>query len=329
MKVAWAFEPSGINGQQMRAMDSLIKCLAGEKSTTELVHVESEVYPGMISPFGVVLPYVNQRDVGREIERTLKKAQVAVKPENRHVMDLPVLSISNSVDETLKLATRRKCDTVALFTHGKKGVDRFLMGSFAETMVHRSKLSLLLMNPRAKWAGKIGKVLFLDDFSEGSKDDLRRVIALCSERRAELVVFHYPHATYDWAFDNENPIVARYRKSVDRRKKSIELLCRRAGVKTEVIVKGGMNQISSAAFDLQEKKGADLIVVAAKMGGFGALLGGSVTRQIIRRSPVPVLVLKTNDRPRRATSTAKPARKRTSTVRSSRRAVQSRPEARL
>lgn len=326
MKIAWAFEPSGISGKQLRAMDSLIKGLAGSEAEPELLHVESEVYPGMMSPFGPVLPYVNHRDIGREIERALKQAQVTVRPEHRHILDLPVVSITNSVDETLKMAARRKCDTVALFTHGKKGVDRFLLGSFAETMVHRSKLNLLLMNPAAEWSGKVGKVLFLDDFSNESKADLRRVVSLCSERRASLVVFHYPHAAYTQNFDANNPFVLRYRKAVDRRKKAIELLCRRAGVKTEVVVKGGANQVSAAAFALQKSSGADLIVVAAKMGGFGALLGGSVTRQIIRQSPVPVLVLKANDRPRRTTSPTKPARARA--LRASRPAFKARSEAR-
>lgn len=306
MKIAWAFEPEGINTKQLKAMDTLINSLSKSGETRELVHVECEIYPGMVSPFAPVLPYINQRDVTAEIEKKLKSARIQVPKERRHLVDLPFASVTQTADETLKAAAKVGCDTLALFTHGRRGIDRFLLGSFAETVIHRSKLDLLLMSPWALSSGQVKKILFLDDFSKESRGHLGRVLDLCREKRAELVVFHYPHAVYDWSFDDENPMVVRYRNEVDRRAVATGDLCHRAGVRAEVIVKGGMSTISDAAFRLAKKHGADLIVVAAKMGRVGALLGGSVTRQIIRRSPVPVLVLKA--RPRRAKSNAKSRR---------------------
>jgi nucleotide-binding universal stress UspA family protein len=41
-----------------------------------------------------------------------------------------------------------------------------------------------------------------------------------------------------------------------------------------------------------KKKKIDLVAVSAKIGPMAALIGGSITRQIVRGSQVPVLVLK-------------------------------------
>jgi nucleotide-binding universal stress UspA family protein len=45
-------------------------------------------------------------------------------------------------------------------------------------------------------------------------------------------------------------------------------------------------------FAISKKNQMDMIAVCAKVGPVAALMGGSVTRQIIRKSSLPVLVLK-------------------------------------
>ena len=59
-----------------------------------------------------------------------------------------------------------------------------------------------------------------------------------------------------------------------------------------MIVSSEMRSVTEMALKLAKKTKSDLIVVAAKSGAMTALMGGSITRQVVRESAKPVLVLK-------------------------------------
>ena len=72
----------------------------------------------------------------------------------------------------------------------------------------------------------------------------------------------------------------------------IEQECHRVGISGDVIVAAEFKATSDLIFATMKKKKIDLVVVSAKVGPMAALMGGSITRQIVRGSEVPVLILK-------------------------------------
>lgn len=294
MKLAWAFEPNDLTTKQLKTMHSFIGRFADDPTKLEIIHVEGDVFPGLADPMGSISPVSNPRDIRRDVDRSLAKAGILLPERQIHLLHIPVSSISNSVRETLATARKQRADAIALFTKGNRGLERFFMGSFSETMLHQSDLDLLLMSPKTRWSGQIDRVLYLDDFSEDSKKNLARVIKLCRAQRSGLTVFHVPHLTYHWSFEEQNEVVQKYRRYVDEMKAYLEKTCARYEVPCEVILGAGPQDIAAAAFKVARKKRSDLIVVAAKIGPIGALLGGSITRSVIRNSTLPVYVLKSH-----------------------------------
>lgn len=306
MKLAWAFEPNDLTTKQLKTMHAFISRFAANPLELEIIHVEGDVFAGMYDPSGTFYPVQNPRDIRRDVDRALTKAGIALPAQQIHLLNVPVSSISNSVHETLETARDHRVDAIALFTKGNRGLERFLMGSFSETMLHQSDIDLMLMSPKTHWSGQLKRVLYLDDFSEDSKKNLTRVIKLCRSQQACLTVFHVPHITYHWAFEEKNEVVQKYRRYVDQMKTHLEKTCARHEVDCEVLLGAGPQEISEAAFKIAKKKKTDLIVVAAKIGPIGALLGGSITRSIIRNSPLPVYVLKSEkERAKRKTAPKK------------------------
>jgi len=105
-------------------------------------------------------------------------------------------------------------------------------------------------------------------------------------------MFHHAEAIYKWSLDESNPKVHAYRRRVNRMKSWIEQECRRAGISSEVIVASDFKATADLIFTNVKKKKIDLVAVSARVGPVAALMGGSVTRQVVRGSKVPVLVLK-------------------------------------
>ncbi len=58
-------------------------------------------------------------------------------------------SAVESVDEILDVAESEHVDLIAMGTHGRRGIDRILMGSVAEAVVRRAKCPVLAVKSNA------------------------------------------------------------------------------------------------------------------------------------------------------------------------------------
>jgi nucleotide-binding universal stress UspA family protein len=292
MKALWAFEPFHQDTMRIKGMYNTLRQLVGSPSGIEVGFVANRSEPSLNLAFDI--PEEERFSIypRKLIKQELKKARAEVEDKKIHLVEHHTISTTKAVDRFLKLASDRDADLIGLFTHARKGYLRFVIGSFAETAIHRSKLSLLIFNPQTKVAPKIKNVLYASDFSPASKKHLKSVMAYCKKLKSNLTVFHQAEVIYKWSLDESNPKIHAYRRKVDRMKTWIEQECHRAGISVEVIVASELKATSDMIFANMKKKKIDLVVVSAKAGPMAALMGGSITRQIVRGSRVPVLVLK-------------------------------------
>lgn len=292
MKALWAFEPFHQDEKRLKGMHNTLSLLVGSSSKVEVGFVATHNESALNLAFKI--PDEERYSVypRKLIKQELKKARVKLEDKNIHVVDYETMSNTKSVDRLLKLASDRGADLIGLFTHARKGYLRLAMGSFAETAIHRSKLSLLIFNPKTKVTPKIKNILYASDFSPASEKHLKTVMAYCKELKCDLTVFHQAEVIYKWSLDESNPKIHAYRRKVDRMKSWIEQECHRVGISGDVIVAADFKATSDLIFATMKKKKIDLVVVSAKVGPMAALMGGSITRQIVRGSEVPVLILK-------------------------------------
>lgn len=292
MKALWAFEPFHQDEARVSGMHQILCQLTGSADRVEVGFIVTRTEPSLNLAFDV--PPEERFNVypRKLIKEALKKSKIAVDDEKIHVLDYQTYSNTKAVDRLLTLAKSKKADLVALYTQSRKGLQRFAMGSFAETAIHRSPVDLLLVNPKVDFSKQVKQVFFLSDFTPGSKKHLKQVVQLCSRLKANLTVFHAAEVVYKWSFDEESPEVKSYRRKIEKTKSWVEQKCQSASVKCKVIIDSELESTSVMALEAATKAKADLLVVAAKSGGMKALMGGSTTRRLVRASTKPVLVLK-------------------------------------
>lgn len=292
MKALWAYEPFHQDEKRIQGMHRILKQLVAKPSNIEIGFIVTRHEPSLHLAFDIP-PEERFSLYPRElIKRSLKASKVTIDNKKIHIVDYETLSDTKSVDQLLKLAKARNADLIALNTHSRQGFERLVLGSFAETAIHRSRVNLLLVNPRSDFSQKIKNVFFMTDFSPASKKHFKQVVHICKQLKASLTVFHAAEVIYKWSLAEGNPKVHAYRRKVTKIQSWIEQECRGAGIKCAVIVNSEMTSVTEAGLKSANKYKSDLIVVVAKSGAMTALMGGSITRQVVRKSAKPVLILK-------------------------------------
>jgi len=101
---------------------------------------------GLISPFGGVSPDAID-DVVASIREAGEKATLQVNELARAsgITSERLIVEGNPPGEILRIAEDEKIDVIVMGSIGKTGLEKFLMGSVAEKVVHNSKLPVLIV----------------------------------------------------------------------------------------------------------------------------------------------------------------------------------------
>jgi nucleotide-binding universal stress UspA family protein len=196
-------------------------------------------------------------------------------------------------DQLLSIIAAEGVDLVVMGTHGRRAIERFVLGSTTESMLRRAAVPVLTVSARA--SGKqiespfdvpFHRMLYPTDLSETSSAALHYCADLARVLGATLTVLHVLDLHGAVAFDNEADIHAllmgRLHKTVGKER------CGGLGIATEVVKGVPHREILKFA----DKITADLIVINLQSKGLleRALLGSTAER-VIRSSTTPVLCI--------------------------------------
>jgi len=198
-------------------------------------------------------------------------------------------------------ARRSHADFIAITTHARRGMRRLLLGSFAETMLLSAGSNLLVINPSERPPAR-RTVLFATDLTAASREALRRFAGYARRWHVKVIVFHQvpipmiPHAepwsTYSLGLEDSLMVAAlRNDRAVARRRvKEFVRIARAAGARATGLVTSDLGGITEAILTAARRRGAGYIAIGAHAHRVPSLLG-SVARQVVRQSRLPVLVL--------------------------------------
>lgn len=199
----------------------------------------------------------------------------------------------------LDYAEEKKIDLVVMGTHGRRGLRRLLLGSVTEEVVRVAPCPVLTVPQREAGRfsrGEARRLLVPVDFSEHARLALSYARELATVYDAELHLLHivddvvYPDF-YPPVMPSGGALTDELRdQSMERMRlmlASLDLL----DTPTHAHVRGGRAAPTIAEF--AEEISADLIVIASHgLTGLSHMLLGSVTEQVVRRSPCPVFTVK-------------------------------------
>jgi nucleotide-binding universal stress UspA family protein len=203
----------------------------------------------------------------------------------------------------IETAAADKGTLITMATHGRSGINRWLLGSIAEKVLRGATNPLLLV--RATEEGKTERVAILKsivvplDGSELAESVLPTVAELAKTLKLEVVLFRaysIPYSAYSnaegyYAVDYEELLKAMREEAVDYLDK-----------KTEAVKKLGIDKVSCVAkegFAADEiislsRKSPDNLIAMCTHGRSGVKrwVLGSVTETVVRHSADPVLVMR-------------------------------------
>jgi nucleotide-binding universal stress UspA family protein len=293
MKIFWGIDPFHQNKTQLqRAYKLILAMQAKPKDEIHVGYVVTRNETDLTLAFDVPIDERFTSYPKKVLEKKLKNAGIPTQKLRLHVVDFPTLSTTKAAEYLLKMAKQNSCDLCVVYSQGGSSVKKLFLGSFAESIVHLAQNKLLVVNPHSKLQSGIKSVFFCYDGERGSQKALEDTIVFCKEKGARLIVFHAARFSYNIADKNLSSDEKAYNQKLNQTKKSVEDACAKQKVICKFIISTKFEMISTLALKHASKQRADLVAVVAKSGRGTALMGGSVTRQILRASRVPVLVLR-------------------------------------
>jgi len=191
---------------------------------------------------------------------------------------------------------------IAMATHGRSGMDRFLLGSVAEKVLRGSASPLVLVRAKeeAKSSGEapFKSIIVPLDGSELAESVIPLAATMAKELDLEVVLFRAYHMPYN-AYGGDEGYMANYDELIDSvRDEAKEYLDKQvAEVKKLGVARVSALSKEGSASDeiiaLGHKTPEGLIAMCSHgRSGLGRWVLGSVTENVVRHSDAPVLVMR-------------------------------------
>ena len=234
-----------------------------------------------------------------EAESYLRELQARLTSATGNDVEAEVVT-SPPAEAVLAAADRTHPDLIAMTTHGRSGVSRWILGSVAAKVLHATHTPMLVVRPPTE--GKQGdppdltRVLVPLDGSELSASVLPFALDLAKPLGASIVLFHAvvePVLTYPGAETMPlDPRVFEELKSSARdflTSAAADLAAKGLKADTVVSVGNATDGIVWAA----ERESAGLIVMSTHgRSGVGRWVMGSVADAVVRRTSLPVAIVR-------------------------------------
>jgi nucleotide-binding universal stress UspA family protein len=192
---------------------------------------------------------------------------------------------------------------IAMATHGRSGLNRWMLGSVAEKVLRGSKNPLLLVRAteeiKAEDKIELKSVIVPLDGSELAESVLPTVVALAKTMNLEVFLFrayHIPYSVYSGtegynAIDFEELIAGAKDEAVAYLEKKTEELKKQGIARVSHVSKEGFSADEIIAFGSATQ---DNLIAMCSHGRSGVRrwVLGSVTETVVRHSAEPVLVVR-------------------------------------
>ncbi len=253
--------------------------------------------------------YLSSAWGGWPVREDLGKATVAAQTyleskrdelKSRGLKVKTVMAYQPQADSILNAAADEDADLIAMSTHGRSGMTRWISWSVADKVLHATHRPLLLVRATEpdyrKEAPVIQKILVPLDGSPLAEGVLPFVVGLAKALDASLELFHalptvelHPGVEVGRLPTPElfNGLAAQANELLARVVKDVQ----KEGVKARGLFTIGpaVNEIVNAA----EREGVGLIAMATHgRSGIGRWMIGSVADAVVRRTDLPCLVIR-------------------------------------
>ena len=304
------------------AVDPFAKEQALQRSTALAIRAITQRQTAIIEPvyfFSAYFANIPTLKVPEKLLHEMRKAGQArlnkilngvelrgIKP--LHILSHPNIWLKEGATLITKIAKAWKADLIVVSTRAQRGLKRFTLGSFAETLILNSDFPLLVVNPLWKSKNKLDHILFATDFSDESKTAFSEVLKLAKSLSCGVTLFHKVKMDSGTLFQPAFGFDLLYAEAFAYAKDHAHILgkkwakeAERMHVPVTVAIDQRWGRSVEDAIFLAMKNKSGIIAMASHSGAFETVLIGSTTRKILRESRFRVWVIHPDPRQVNAT----------------------------
>ncbi|MFA1611191.1 universal stress protein [Halobellus rubicundus] len=237
----------------------------------------------VVDPYG--LSSVTERT---EVEADLEDAvaDAAARVQDAGVAVRTAVESGFPHEEILEYVDREGIDLVAMGTHGRTGLDRYLLGSVAEKVVRLSPVPVLTVRPDAAGERPYRDVVVPTDGSDAAAPAERWGVGVAA--RSEAAVHALSVVPREPIRSSETR--AAYEDAAEAAIERVRARTDDIGVAFDGAVEHGVPH--RGILDYADRTGADLVVIGTHgRTGVERFVLGSVAEKVVRLSETPVLVV--------------------------------------
>lgn len=270
----------------------------GTGATVTLLHV-AHIPKDLVHPEGrAALEHLARRLEPRAQEYL---AGVGHRLEEQGLTVQQVVTAGDAATEILRVALEQRADIVALATHGRSGLQRWLYGSVADAVLHRSPLPVLLVRPRGDGTAAIApiqQILVPLDGSEAAEAALPLAQHLATHlhvpltllQAVEAPVYTYLEPELGMGTDYQD-IFNTVRTVTEQYLTRMAEQLRASGVEVQAVAPIAFPTVAIVQYS-HDHPGTLTVMATHGRTGVGAALLGSVARRVVQEAGSPVLLVR-------------------------------------
>ncbi len=272
--------PFDFSDPSLEALKAAAQLALPSRSLIQVVHVIEEQHPPQ-EP-GI---FEEQEKIEAAIDQCLGEAEISIQKEIH-------LRTGRPFEKILEEIEKSEADLIVMGSHGRKGLERFLMGSVAEKIVRHSSIPVWVQRGVAKKIPK--KILVPIDFSGFSRESLEMAVHWAERLNAEIYLIHIIDLRDLYLTDhlaNTYDRATLEKKLFDEAQEKISQWAEHLSVPHRLEIRFG-----SPAVEIEkeiEKEKIDLVVLSTHgRTGLKHFFMGSVAENVVRSAPCSVLTFR-------------------------------------
>jgi len=281
-KLIWAVDPYCEANSQAPTIQLLKTLRRKTNCSIEPVYVVSPTAPSLIREFDDLSFFLSKAE--KDLSAMLKRRKVTGLSKFKILVEKSSF-LRKSVRTFLEYAEKQNVDAIVIASRASKGAARFFLGSFTETLVLKSKIPVIVVNPKAPKIMDIKSILFPADFTKASWESFNKVVDLARLFKSKITVYHF------YQGDPSHISAEELREKIDKR----ITYAKKHGVKCDGVVQAGLHNVGDCIVKIAKARKKNMIAMAGHSGEFSSTIVGSTARRVIRRAHCPVWLLHTPD----------------------------------
>jgi len=281
------FPTDGSDGAAV-AFDHVLDIAAAHDATVHVLFVADTTHMSTMRVRGESIETLEEE--GTEIV-----TETAARAEQRGVSTVTEVAQGDPYSTIVEYADSREIDLIVMPTHGRQGLERFLLGSTTERVLRRANTPVLTLQPDADRTVEYPyqNVLVPTDGSESADQALALGTDVAKTHGAALHLLSVVAVTSLGVDVRSEVRTTSLEQKANDLVEDAKAFATDAGVESVTTTVGYGASIHRAILSYLDDHDIDLVVIGTRgRTGFDRYVLGSVTEYLVRTSPVPVLTVR-------------------------------------